>query len=289
MLHQSERKALILYYTCSENTERLAKTAELVIRECGWQTESILLRKAVTKDIQLEKLDFIVLGTPVQYFTVPEAALKLIKKLPVFSGTPAFVFSTYGGCVTNNVPYILAKELSKKGAIIIGGAQFLTPHSCRINGKATIGNTEEAFGKGRPNEKELDDFRDAILRAVREIESGKEKQIDPNRLKINTMGFISSFMDSLSSLKMKRLFFPHVEINTEMCTGCKKCGVVCDSESITYDKDDTVLIDRNTCTKCYACMEQCDEDVLTINWKQAEIIVRSMNKIANNITTTIIS
>jgi len=60
-------------------------------------------------------------------------------------------------------------------------------------------------------------------------------------------------------------------------------------ESIDYDKDGTVLIDKNTCTKCYACIEKCDEGALTTNWKQAEIIVRSMNKIAKNITTTIIS
>ncbi|MBW1893974.1 MAG: EFR1 family ferrodoxin [Deltaproteobacteria bacterium] len=289
MLNQSERKAIILYYTCSKNTERLAKEAELVTKECGWQTESILLRTAVKEDIQPENLDFIILGTPVQYFTVPEAALKLIKKLPEFNGTPAFVFSTYGGCVTNNVPYILAKELSKKGAKIIGGAQFLAPHSCRINGDAAIGNVEEAFGKGRPNEKELDNFRDAISRAVRKIESAEAQSIDPNRLKINTMSFISSFMDSFSSLKMKRLFMPHVEINSGMCTGCKKCSIVCDSESIDYDEDDMVLIDRNTCTKCYACIEQCNEGALTTNWKQVEIIVRSMNKIAKNTTTTIVS
>ena len=83
---------------------------------------------------------------------------------------------------------------------------------------------------------------------------------------------------------------PHVETDSNACTGCKKCAMVCDEGSIDYDTDDKAVIDRSTCTKCYACIEQCGEGALTTNWKQVEIIVRSANKIAkNNLQTSIVS
>ena len=163
------------------------------------------------------------------------------------------------------------------------------PHSCRINGNDSLGNTEEAFGKGQPKENELDIFRDVMSRLVDKIESGKDEPIELYRLKINTMSFISTFMDTFSTLKLKRVFMPHVEINTEMCKGCKTCSMVCDTGSIYYDEDDMVVINPNTCIKCYACIEQCPDGALTTNWKQAEFIVRSMNKIAKNTLTTIIA
>lgn len=286
MLTTPKRKALVLYYSCSQNTARLAKDAENTIKNCGWQVESAMLRNAV-KAIPQEKPDLVVLGTPVQYFTVPEAAMKMIQNLPNFNGVPAFVFSTYGGCVSNNVPFVLATELSKKGAKIVGGAQFLAPHSCRINGNGSLGNTEEAFGKGRPNEKEINDFREVISGLVEKIENGHDKPIEPDRLKINTMSVASAFMNTFSSLKLKRVFMPHVEINSNICKSCKKCSMVCDTGSIAYDEDGKVLFNRDTCVKCYSCIEQCAEGALTTNWKQAELIVRSMNKIAKNTTTTI--
>ncbi|MFH2063711.1 MAG: EFR1 family ferrodoxin [Pseudomonadota bacterium] len=284
----SPKKTLVLYYSCSQNTARLAKEAESAIRETGWQVELAALRDFL-KSGSPEKPDFIVLGTPVQYFTVPEAALKMIRNLPNYHGTPAFVFTTYGGCVSNAVPYLLANELSQKGARVIGGAQFLAPHSCRINGNRTLGNTEEAFGKGRPNDKEVTAFRTTLSQLINRIETAKDNPIDPDRMKISTMGLMSTVMETFSTLKLKRFFMPHVAIKPGMCSGCKQCSMVCDSGSIAYDTDGMVLINRNTCTKCYACIEQCPEDVLTTNWKQAELLVRTMNKIAKNTTTTIVS
>jgi len=287
MADMSGKKALILYYTCSHNTAKLAKEAEAAIKDAGWQAELTMLRDS-EKAFSSEAPDFVILGTPVQYFTVPETALKMIQKLPDMNGIPAFVFASYGGCVANNVPYILADELSKKGAKILGGALFLTPHSCRVNGSDTLGSTEEAFGKGRPNNDDLSMLRDSVTGLAVKIENGEDEPVDLDRLKINTSGFIAKFMDITSPLKVKRAFMPHVETNSSVCTGCKKCAMVCDEGSIDYDMDDKAVIDRSTCTKCYACIEQCGEGALTTNWKQVEIIVRSANKIAKNNSKTAI-
>lgn len=278
---------MVAYYTCSRNTAGLADEACRTIEKQGWQVECVALRDAADGMPPFEP-DFIVLGTPVQYFTIPEDALRMIKRLPDFHGTPAFVFSSFGGCVSNNVPYLLATELSKKGATIVGGAQFLTPHSCRINGGQSLGHADPAFGKGHPDKNELDAFRRALTRLVDSIERGNIAAVDPNLLKINTMGAASSVMELFSTLKLKRLFMPHVDIQPDACTGCKKCSAVCDAGSLAYTNGGTVSIDRKTCTKCYACIEACPDGALTTNWKQAELLVRAMNAIARPTPTTII-
>ena len=67
----------------------------------------------------------------------------MIQNLPQFTDTAGFVFSTYGKCVCNSVPYKLAKELQMKGVTILGGAQILMPHSARLNENVRIGDVEE--------------------------------------------------------------------------------------------------------------------------------------------------
>jgi ferredoxin/flavodoxin len=281
MPNSSKKTALILYFSCSQHTARLAKEIEDTVNKAGWEARCKPLRQAA-QALREKKADLIVLGTPTQYFTVPESAMQLIRNLPEVSGTPAFVFSTYGGCVTNNVPYILATELSAKGARILGGAQFLTPHSCRISDGVTLGNSEPAFGKGHPDDTDLEQLRSAITGLIAQIDSGAEKTIPLIKLKINNMGIISTIMNATTPLTMKRMFLPHVQIAKKNCTGCRQCVTVCDSGSITYDNAGTVVINRDTCTKCYACIEQCHDEALTTRWKQAELVVRIMNKIARD-------
>ena len=285
--HQSNKKALILYFSCSQHTALLAKEVEAAVTKTGWEAQCNPLRQAA-QALAAEKPGFIILGTPTQYFTVPESAMRMIRNLPELNGVPAFVFSTYGGCVANNVPFMLATELFGKGARILGGAQFLTPHSCRINGDTTLGNTESAFGKGHPDDTDLGKLRSAVTELISQIDSGTEKTIPLFKLKINNMGTISTIMNATTPLKMKRMFLPHVQIVKNKCAGCQKCSEACDSGSITYDNAGTVAINRDTCTKCYACIEQCRDGVLTTRWKQAELVVRIMNKIAQETAPAIV-
>lgn len=96
-----DHTALVLYYTRSQNTARLAKTAEAAIAECGWQVSCMSLDK-IEKKFPDKMPSLIILGTPVQYWTVPAAAMEYIQHLPDLNGCPAFVYSCYGGCVANS-------------------------------------------------------------------------------------------------------------------------------------------------------------------------------------------
>lgn len=275
------RTALILYYTRSRNTARVAGIAEKALVDCGWEVTRMPLARAVEKSTP-NTPDLILLGTPVQYWTVPAAAMELIDQLPDFQGSYAFVFSCYGGCVTSNVPYQLGMAMAAKGATVIGGAQFLTPHSCRVNGKLRLGDLDEKFGKGQPDEKTAAEFSDAVCRITQTIESGSAGAVDMKKLKINTMGILSSVMNPVSPLKMKQKFMPPVAVDPYACDGCGACENVCDTGSIRLNENKVAQIDQKTCYRCYGCMEVCPNEALTTNWKQAELLVRSMQWLARD-------
>jgi ferredoxin/flavodoxin len=278
--------ALVLYYTRSQNTAQLAKAAQAAIGECGWQVACMPLDKA-EKRFPKTLPSLIILGSPVQYWTVPTAAMEYIKKLPNLTGCPAFVYSCYGGCVTNNVPYTLAKELTAKGATAIGGAQLLTPHSCRIDGKKRLGDVEKIFGKGLPDEHMLAEFKEAVTRVVRFVEKGTASPLAMDRLKIHTKGHLAAVMSPVSPLKLKRRFMPPVVVNPSACQGCGECLKVCDTNSIQFDANQTATINQKTCYRCYGCMEVCPNQALGTNWKQAQLRVRSMGWLAKDMKKSV--
>jgi len=279
--------ALILYYSRSQNTTQLAKAAEAAIAACGWQVIRMPLARAVKAFPEVDP-SLVVLGVPVHYWTVPAAAMELIQNLPAMNGSHAFVYSCYGGCVTNNVPFTLAQEMTAKGARVIGGAQFLAPHSIRNAGGRRLGEEEERFGKGHPTGKALAEFADALTRAARAIETRSARPVNQDLLKINTMGFISGVMDAVSPLKMKRAFMPPVTVNPSACDGCHACSSVCDTGSIKHEGAGIVRIDQKTCYRCYGCIEVCPNNALTTNWKQAEWLVRSMKWIVRDAESLIV-
>ncbi len=281
-----DHTALVLYYTRSQNTARLAKAAEAAIAKCGWQVSCMSLDKA-GKKFPDKTPSLIILGTPVQYWTVPAAAMEYIQQLPDLSGCSAFVYSCYGGCVANNVPYTLATELTAKGATAIGGAQLLTPHSCRIADGKRLGDVEPGFGMGLPDDGMLAEFKDAVTRVVRSVEAGPVLPVAMDRLKINTKGIMAAAMNPVSPLKMKRMFIPAVAVNSSACEGCGTCLKACDTNSIRLDENKTATINQKTCYRCYGCMEVCPNEALSTNWKQAEFIVRSMNLIAKDMEKSV--
>ncbi|MFW9998182.1 MAG: EFR1 family ferrodoxin [Candidatus Odinarchaeota archaeon] len=284
---QAQYQALVLYYTCSQNTAQLAQEAEHVLQKRNWQVFLAPLRQAI-KDIPTSRPDLLVVGVPVHYATVPKAAMQMIRRLPRFEDSSAFVFSTYGGDWTKNVPYLLAQELASKGATVVGGAQMLMPHSFRVNGKERLGDRDETFGKGHPDETELTEFRTALQTIANQVENGSPTPIDLNRLKLNTMGTIASVMNAVLSLEMKQQSMPRIHINPGTCTGCKQCGKICDAGSIEYGTNRMVRIHRESCQKCYACIEVCASGTLTTNWKKMERFARLMHPFSRNTISTII-
>lgn len=279
--------ALVTYYSRSGNTVHFGQIAEAALNNCGWEVVRMPIDRAV-KAYPSKAPELIIIGTPVHFWAIPSAVLDYIRRMPGMQGSYAFVFSCYGGCVTSNVPFDLAKAVSEKGAVVIGGAQFLAPHSTRIDGKQRLGDIDEKFGKGFPDEKTTTGFSDAIKHMTRLIESGSIEAVDKEKLKMNTMGFWASAAKPIVPVEMRRKCMPPVSVNQFACNGCGACVQICDTGSIYLGENNKALINQGSCYRCHGCLEVCPNGALATRWKQAEILVRTNQWISKNMDPSVI-
>jgi len=272
-----KRNALVLYYSCTGNTIKLADEAATSLEKDGWSVRKSSLRNASEKLKIIP--DFLVVGVPVHYWTVPSAASEMIKKMPSLDGIPAFVFCAYGGCVYHHVAQQLASELSAKGARITGGAVVLTPHSCQVSGGKRLGDIDERFGMNEPRPETIHKFSEVLISSAGQA-INSAFNISPEDIAFSNAGAIARIMNIFLSLKKKISSMPEITFNKDNCTGCKKCINVCADRNFISNETGKVDMLRGTCDKCYACVANCSSGALSTNWKKIENLTRAMNKLA---------
>ena len=281
----SEKTASILYASFSGNTRRVARVAQGILSGLGWSAKLVNLRN-FERGVHAIDADLIVLGVPVQYWDIPTSARIKIRRLPVFQETPAFVFTTFGRCVCNSVPWALAMELADKNCSVLGGAQIAAPHSARVDGGPRLGDMEEAFGKGQPDSETLLDFREALMTVATKVEEEQTRPIEIERLKaLHTRGVTADMMNRISSHRMRQGFMPWVEHLDVNCEGCNGCLNACDSGAISKDSTDNIVIDRNLCNRCYKCTDICSNSAMTTDWQRVVFWVRTVHLMARDTTS----
>jgi hypothetical protein len=77
------------------------------------------------------------------------SAKELIRKISEYSKTSAFVFSSFGKCVFNSVPFFPGKELIEKDCNMLGYGLMVSQHSAKVGGIARLGDLETGLGKGQ--------------------------------------------------------------------------------------------------------------------------------------------
>jgi ferredoxin/flavodoxin len=283
------KKALVLYYTCSKNTLKMAENTEEILKELNWEVRLSDLRTYNQNKDPFE-VDLVILGVPVHYWEIPDAALRMIRELPQFKNTAGFVFTTFGKCVCNTVPYKLARELQAKGVLILGGGQIVMPHSAPIDGITRIGNIEIRFGKGEPTSKNLEKYKSVIRNIVKKVESGNVEEIDINELKkLRTGNAIASVMNVFTTVDTRRNSLPDVQHDSEKCIQCHECMASCDNQAIKLSNDNEVTIDKMICKKCYKCTEVCSEKAMYTDWDKMIFWVRFVRRFAKNNDTVLVA
>lgn len=53
-------------------------------------------------------------------------------------------------------------------------------------------------------------------------------------------------------------------LNTELCTGCGMCGIVCPHDVFTFTDRKAVITHRGNCMECGACMMNCSAGALKV-------------------------
>jgi len=282
---KKKRNAVVIYYSCTGNTAGLADEAAEALEQNGW-----LVRRAPLGEASEELAvmpDFLVLGVPVHYWTVPTAAGRMIGELPSLEGVPAFVFCAYGGCVHHGVTRQLALGLGAKGVRIAGAAVVMTPHSCPVPGGKRLGDIEEKFGMGEPDPATLMEFRKAVISSA-ERSCGSSYGISPESLMFSNAGLMARFINRFVSLRMKIASMPGIKFNEGLCSGCGKCIRACANGNYAASENGKIRSLGRACCKCFACAMNCPTGALSTKWRMIEMMVRGMNRLAAGSGTTIV-
>lgn len=63
------------------------------------------------------------------------------------------------------------------------------------------------------------------------------------------------------------------EVNTEICTGCRKCARWCPAQAISYENGKAV-INYELCIGCGECTVTCNYHAIKINWKDENDVIQ---------------
>ncbi|MFC1853257.1 EFR1 family ferrodoxin [candidate division CSSED10-310 bacterium] len=281
-------KALIIYYTCSGNTREMANITAKILRESDWEVRVYNLRTYKPERISFEP-QLLIVGVPVHYWEMPDAAVKMIRDLPQFKNTAGFVFSTFGKCVCNSVPFQLAQELQAKGVNVLGGAQIVMPHSSRLDEHTRIGDIEPSFGQGEPSADIVRQYGIALRDITHKINEGPVAALDVTKLKaLHTRNAVANVMNVFMTTGMRRDFMPYVQRNVEKCIQCKKCVSHCDYQALKLSGQKEFSLLKKRCKKCYTCIEVCKQNALYTNWKQVIFWTRFIHPFSKNTDTIVI-
>ncbi len=196
----------------------------------------------------------IVMGYPVQFSNIPKILRDFITDNPsVWKGKKVFIIATMG-LFSGDGAGILARLLTRYGAMIIGGLHVKMPDSiCDEKAlKRSLSKNRELLSKAEQK----------IENAVRQLKNGHPTQ--------NGM----RFLNHLAGLFGQRLYFYNkvrsysnqLKIDTTKCFGCGKCVSVCPMKNISLIEKQAVP--RNKCTMCYRCISLCPAQAITLLGKR---------------------
>jgi len=89
-------------------------------------------------------------------------------------------------------------------------------------------------------------------------------------------GILSGYNRGLTPLALKANFIAEI-INSEFCTGCRKCKKYCPVDAIEF-KDNLVVINNEKCIGCGQCELKCSEKVIKMSINERDVILPMIKK-----------
>jgi len=164
-----------------------------------------------------------------------------------------FVIATMG-LFSGDGSGILARELKKYGAIIIGGLHIKMPDS---------------IGDEKVLKRSLEDNKKLIVEAEWKIKKAVEKfkNDNPPQEGIGILYHLAGlFGQRLYFMNETKQYSNKLKINTEKCIGCNKCVDLCPMKNI--ELKNKIAVSGNQCTLCYRCVNNCPRQAITLLGKR---------------------
>ncbi|MHA1313658.1 MAG: EFR1 family ferrodoxin [Candidatus Helarchaeota archaeon] len=260
-------KALILYFSQTGGTEKIAKAIQQGLEETGNDCSSVRI-----KDTNMEQLkvhDLIGIGCPTFYYREPLNVRHLIENFENLNGKHCFIFCTHGSIIGNTF-YYMNQLLTEKGMIVIGAFDCYSASSLQFY-------PEIMHTAGHPDDVDLEEARSfgRKLPSIREQIIGGETHLLPKfELIENTWWARDSKMMTLDIL---RKISPKLMINVDKCTKCMTCQENCPVDAIDINQEPPE-IQKEGCIFCWFCEKICPESAIEADWSAMRASTRPVLK-----------
>jgi len=246
------RSALIIYFSQTGNTERVAKAVVT-----GLQARGVEVRLAKLLEIapqEAARYDLLGLGTPVFYYKEPVLVREFIARLPAAQRKPAFSFITCGGNPVNTLRR-MQKQLRQRGYTVV--------NSFECPGYDTYPLHLRTFREwGRPSADDLHDaeaFGERLPSECRWWREEPQFALPHYRLVGGKYFFLSLILRG----KQMEKILPAPKVTESLCTRCGTCAKYCPARAIRLDPYPK---SSDACIWCYLCERVCPWQAHELNW-----------------------
>ncbi len=240
-------KSLVLYYSQTGNTEKVARAIQTGIAAAAGQCDIGFIKLGETSVDSLQEYDLIGVGAPAFLFLEPGNVAVFLKTFGPLAGKDSFIFTTSAGHPGNTLPS-MENRLTRAGLRVLGGfscdGQYFLPH--RFSPWFTDGHPDKIdlrlaadFGREMVDKKtRLDQGKKAPLAHFPYLKGGIYHDISVSRAALT------------SHLKWT--------FNREKCTfpKCRLCMDNCPMNCIDLAAEPVVFQGRG-CIHCYFCEQLC--------------------------------
>lgn len=252
---------VMIYFSQTGNTRRVAQKMAEVFREFGHSTRLISLRKASPEDAIAG--DLLGIGTPCFSSQAPTPIKNFLKNLPRLDNRRSFVFATSGGA-PGRVLYDMTRILQTKGSEVVGG--FIARGELHHPAPGLHGRMPN-----RPNAQDFaqaQNFARAIIEHVTKGRDGLVAESRPDALK--PKGGFYDFVALISTDRVLRLLLPKPQLDTTRCNQCQWCIHECPMNNISLQLNPTL---GKQCIRCYRCLTGCPRQAFHVNWKFGNLVI----------------
>jgi len=257
------KKAAIIYYSASGNTEKVSGWLRQDIIKKGLSVSSYTIpeiRGCLPQDVR--EADIIFIGTPTYMWHTPKIVKDFLRSIEFKKGTPVGLFVTFGSVTVGSNISSMAGTVRKKGGRVVGAMQIEGEHAMMFKGDAPL-----AQGKPGPEDRSaVKEFADLCLE--RAAKPGCSLKKFPNVMK--HFSFLCP-----PSIAMR--FMPGIKHSMETCTLCGTCVESCPVNNIVIDEG--ILRHGSECLYCYNCVRVCPTGAVDANLISMEGGLRLMSRL----------
>jgi ferredoxin/flavodoxin len=243
-------KILLVYFSATNNTARMAEKIGQLFRELGAEVEKqdITSHEDRQEGMDLKPYDAVVFGFPIHSWRAPRIVRQWLKTLDG-GGRKCSMFFTYGGFKIHPSHYSTKAILEGQGFVVVSSADFPAPHTYNLGGWRAM--------MERPDESDFLVAREYVERTFRRF-TGEDTEILGDLEKTE---FSEEHLDGIENFRFRIVTRLPTRDGRE-CGMCMACEELCPTGAMDAESG---RADREKCIVCLRCLAGCPEDALEIN------------------------